>query len=215
MHGVKIKNGFYPPNIFPVSSLERIEGVDEKKSYLVLRSGFRIFVMLPCAELHQKIYAPNFKTDDMSMLDLSDVTGSAVAALFPRVIGAVMPDGTVYVGNIPETDKPLYTMPEDAGLAMDFNEAAQYVCSLNAANRRGHNDWRVPNTQELDMLYCNRRAGHLKGTFNDSGASYAGFYRTSIENGSDSAHTQNFKTGEKETLYWKSRSMSVRCVRSG
>jgi len=65
-----------------------------------------------------------------------------------------MPDG-----------KKLYTMPRNASIAMDFNEAAAHARRHNNKKTLGHDDWRVPTKEELYLLYQNRAQGALKGSF--------------------------------------------------
>lgn len=204
----------YVPNIFPLSSLERISGRDTGTSFLILRSGYKIFVMLPCSVLHQKIYAPDFKNDDMKLVDLSPFTGEALDVLFPRIAGTLMPDGTIYAGRLPG-GKPMYVTPKDAPLAVSFNEAVQYADRLNQQKEFGRNDWHVPDIQELQLLYDNRHVGKLSGTFNETGRQYAGFYRTSVKTDLQHAHSINFSTGKEEGGYYQTRPMSLRCVRTG
>jgi len=78
-------------------------------------------------------------------------------------IGDKMPNGTVYAGISPETNKPMYTTPADAFLTMTFNEARKYAAKLIA---HGHRDWRVPTLAELTVLFNNRAAiGGFKSTY--------------------------------------------------
>src|SRR5689334_9119417 len=52
--------------------------------------------------------------------------------------GDRMPDGTIYAGLSPDTDKPMYTMPQDAFYTYTFNEASEYAKQLNANQYFGH-----------------------------------------------------------------------------
>lgn len=208
------ESGDWSPSIFPLSSVERIAGCGEKNSFLILRSGHKIFVTLPCHELHRKIYAPDFKADDMKLLDLGDFTGPATEAVFPRTVGAMMPDGTVYAGQDSLTGRHVFAMPEDAPLSMPFNAAAQYAANLNKEKKLGHSDWRVPSVKQLELLYLHRHKGSLKGTFNESGAEYKGFYWTADERDNAHGNSRNFNNGAADFGYFKTREMSVRCVRT-
>lgn len=158
-------------------------------------------------------------------------------------IGDKMPDSSVYVGISPDTNKPLYAMPEDAGVTMkeilenylrddseipedvgltvDFNQAAKYVQTLNRLHAHGHNDWRLPTKEELNVLYQNKNEGALKKTFNETGGHHdnTGFYWSSSlsPNNSDDTeyvygYVQNFKTGQ-QVLNPTVHDASVRYVR--
>lgn len=201
------------PKMFPVSSLESVEAVNEKASTLTLRSGQKILVAIPCTTLYQKIYAPEFKRDDTTVLDLSDVTGTAAEEVVTKT-GAVMANGTVYAGLTPD-GKRMYVMPKDAPLKMSFDAAAQYVQAMNNAKVHGCTDWRVPTTAELKVLYSLKGEGTLSGTFNESGAQFHGFYLSSESpaGNSECAYSVNFASG-KDDYWYKTRELSVRCVRT-
>ena len=68
-------------------------------------------------------------------------------------IGIEMPDGTIYVGISPETNKPMYAVPVDANLLLTFNQAKEYASKLDA---HGYQDWRLPTKAELNVLFNNR-----------------------------------------------------------
>src|SRR5438105_3961522 len=65
---------------------------------------------------------------------------SRTAILFPKP-GDKMPDGTIFAGASPESQKPMYVTPADAPLTCTFNEAQKYAAKLDA---HGHQDWHVP-----------------------------------------------------------------------
>jgi hypothetical protein len=88
--------------------------------------------------------------------------------------GDRMPDGTVCAGISPDTQKPMYTTPVDAPLTMQWNEAMQYAATLDV---HGHQDWRVPTKNELNVLFQNRAA---IGGFNETGSGSAGSYWSSM-----------------------------------
>jgi hypothetical protein len=76
----------------------------------------------------------------------------------PLRIGSKMQNGTIYAGNSPDTGKPMYAMPADASVTYAFNEAQKYAQTLNACKEHGHNDWRVPTKNELNVRFNNRTA---------------------------------------------------------
>lgn len=80
------------------------------------------------------------------------------------VIGAVMPDGTVFAGTLAD-GRRLYAAPKSENIAMTFNEAAAHADKANAGKKLGHDNWRVPTKEELALLWENRNQGALKGTF--------------------------------------------------
>jgi hypothetical protein len=134
-------------------------------------------------------------------------------------IGDKMPDGSIYAGVSPGTDKPMYVTAKDAGLMMEFGQAAGYASKLAM---HGHQDWCVPTIAELTVLFRNREKGALKGTFN-SAASKAGFYwsSTPTDDGDCTAWGQRFvgrgfndKT-ENHSFADFDDTASVRCVRYG
>ena len=102
------------------------------------------------------------------------MTKQTPKAAEPKV-GDKMPDGTIYAGISPETNKPMYATPADAPLTMTFNEATEYAAKLDA---HGHRDWRVPTKAELNVLFNNRAA---IGEFNLTGSVPAGWYWTSSQ----------------------------------
>ncbi len=126
-------------------------------------------------QLEQKIYQPDFKNDG-TVLDLRNVTGEAAKPKAPAntnqapAPGDKMPDGTVFAGMSPDTNKPMYATPADASLTMTFNEAKEYAARIDA---HGHKDWHVPTKAELNVLFNNRAA---IGGFNVSGSNPAGWY---------------------------------------
>jgi hypothetical protein len=94
-------------------------------------------------------------------------------------VGDKLPDGTVYAGISPGTHKPIYAMPQDAPLTYTFNDAAKYAEQLNAQKYLGHDDWRVPDIKELNLLYNNRNRGQLKSTFQETATLYERSYWSS------------------------------------
>jgi len=121
-------------------------------------------------------------------------------------IGARMPDGTVLAGISPDTRKPMYVTPADAPLSYTFNEAKEYAAKLYA---HGHDDWRVPTKNELNVLFNNRAA---IGGFDVSGSYPAGWYWSASQYGKWTAWNQRFSDGcQGDDLEdWRS---ALRCVR--
>jgi hypothetical protein len=134
-------------------------------------------------------------------------------------VGDKMPDGTIFAGISPDTNKPMYVTAEDATMSMDFNAAAKYAKKLKA---HGHNDWRVPSKAELNVLFQNREKGALKGALNLTGSLPDGWYWSSSFNyyselrqrliKDDCPWRQHFKKGYQKQVT-KDGTASVRCVR--
>jgi hypothetical protein len=121
-------------------------------------------------------------------------------------IGDKMPDGTVYAGISPDTNKPMYATPADAPLTMKlFNKATEYAAQLDA---HGHRDWHLPTKNELNALFNNRAA---IGGFDVSGSDPAGWYWSTSPYGW-SAWGQRFSDGS-QYLYSMDDRSSVRPVR--
>lgn len=124
-------------------------------------------------------------------------------------IGDEMPDGTIYAGISPDTNKPMYTTPRDAPGIFTFNEAARYAKNLDA---HGHHDFHAPSKGELNLLFENRSKGKLKGTFNETGASPAGWYWSSSPDIIIYGRAQRFSDGYQAGNF-KINVSSLRCVR--
>jgi hypothetical protein len=97
-----------------------------------------------------------FKEPISTIASVTLQTGGQVEAPPTELkIGAIMTDGTVYAGLSPDTNQPMYTTPRDASLTMTFNQAKIYAAIFGA---HGHQDWRVPTKNELNVLFNNRAA---------------------------------------------------------
>lgn len=89
--------------------------------------------------------------------------------------------------------------------------AAEYCDGLSA---HGYDDWYLPAQDELNVLYTNKNAGDLNGTFNETGSYPAGYYWTSSEYSFNRVKGPNFSTGS-QGISDKDNSLSVRCTRKG
>ncbi len=120
--------------------------------------------------------------------------------------GERMEDGTVYAGISPDTNRPMYATAGDAPLTMTFSEAQKYAEKLDA---HGYQDWRLPTTAELNVLFNNRAA---IGGFDRSGSEPAGWYWSTSPFHEWDAWGQRFSDGNQDN-YGKGYRSSVRCVR--
>lgn len=90
-------------------------------------------------------------------------------------------------------------------------EAAEYCNGLSA---HGFDDWYLPAQDELNVLFINKNAGALNGTFDDDDESSfpIAFYWSSSEHNSSNGRRQRF-WGNSQGGNGKSFNLSVRCVR--
>lgn len=116
---------------------------------------------------------------------------SQPAASVEPKIGVKMPDGTIYAGISPDTNKPMYATPADAPLTMTFKAAKKYAAKLDV---HGHKDWHVPSKAELNVLFNNRAA---IGGFNACGSCHAGWYWSSSRAYLWVAWGQRFRDGDQ------------------
>ena len=131
-------------------------------------------------------------------------------------IGDVLADKTVYAGEL--NGKKIFAAPQDVkkadgtNLTMTFNAAANFAKMLNEENYLGHNDWRVPTREELNVLYENKDKGALKDTFNLTASPVAGYYWSSTPSYLFIAYAQRFNN-DYQNLNYRGMHSSVRCVR--
>lgn len=86
-------------------------------------------------------------------------TNSVEVALKP---GDAMPDGSTYVGTIPETGQAFYAAVYDLRGRHSWNEAKALCENLDY---HGHADWKLPSEAQSDVIYQNHEKGALAGTF--------------------------------------------------
>jgi len=55
---------------------------------------------------------------------------------------------------------------------MTFNDAAKRVQEMNAYKPFGHNDWRIPDINQLRIMQKNQDKGTLKDTFTKEEGKY-------------------------------------------
>lgn len=72
-------------------------------------------------------------------------------------IGSPMPDGTVYAGISPDTNRPIYAEPEDFAIKLTWDQATQYAAKTSV---RGHarGAFRLPTKSELSIIFERRAA---------------------------------------------------------
>ena len=124
-------------------------------------------------------------------------------------IGEKMPDGTIYAGISPTSNKPMFAAATDERGPMTFNSAALCATRRIAGGKR---DFRVPDVKEQQVLFDNRNKGALKGTFNTSGGGLVGWYWSSTPHFGTGGVKRRFSDGG--TLGVQEGTLaSVRCVR--
>jgi len=121
--------------------------------------------------------------------------------------GDHMPDGTLYAGISPDTNKPMYTTLLDPIRQMSFDVAQKYCTQLESS---GHKDWHLPTKSELNVLFNNRAA---VGKFDQSGPDPWGWYwSASPGSGTWDVWQQRFSDG-LQFKHDKTLRTSLRCVR--
>ena len=146
-----------------------------------------------------------YTNGNVKVCPVANDDGKTALSPEPKV-GDKMPDGTVFAGISPDTNKPMYATPTDASLTMKFNEAQEYAAKLDA---HGHKDWRVPTKAELNVLFNNRAA---IGGFDVSGSYPAGWYWSASPGNKWDAWGQRF-SGGYQNRHDKDSHSAVRCVR--
>ena len=124
-------------------------------------------------------------------------------------IGDIMDDGTIYAGESPIYHTPMYLAPSDAPLLMSFNAAAEYAENLQVGDKE---DFRIPEKEELQVIFDNRNKGALKGTFNLSGSNVGGWYMSFTLVNDNSSRSICFSDGSQKDMIVNILT-SVRCVR--
>jgi len=144
------------------------------------------------------------------------VAAAEAAAEAARIeVGDVMPDGSIYAGVPRGGGARIFAMPADEG-RLHFNRAAERAEQLNKEKPFGHDDWRVPNKREAEVLYAAQKKGAFKGTFDLTQGmdSTCGLYWTSQRGFDDgSALCLRFNAGTPE-YYHKTTPVAVRYIRS-
>jgi Protein of unknown function (DUF1566) len=85
-------------------------------------------------------------------------------------------------GTISDLATGLMWQKSDSGSGMDWKNALAYAQTQNAANHLGHNDWRLPNTKELQSLVDYKRSPYATNPANVGPAINALFSCTGILN---------------------------------
>jgi len=113
-------------------------------------------------------------------------------------------DSSIAAGTSPTTGQKIYALPQDADVRMSFNDAAAYVEQLNKNKTLGHDDWRLPDPEELQLLCGMQNTGAFSGTFNwaskpvDNTEGYAApLYWSSL------AYTQKWRTDKAKSINFK------------
>ena len=114
--------------------------------------------------------------------------------------GDIMPDGTVFAGISPTTGKPMYALPKDESLKLSWDKAMDAAKNKEAC---GHKDCRVPDEEELNVLFNNRA---VIGGFGGD------LYWSSSKCGDISARTQRFSDGSRGIVYDDYADGSVRFI---
>ena len=139
-----------------------------------------------------------YTSGNVKVCPIANDDGVRLPASGKPKIGDKMPDGTIFAGISPDTNKPMYASPDDATLTMTFNDAQKNAAKLYV---HGHQDWRLPTKAELNVLFNNRAA---IGGFDITRSLPAGWYWSAspcdtwtawCQRLSDGALLNNFKYG--------------------
>ena len=103
-----------------------------------------------------------------------------------------------------KTIKNLQIDNEDLAGLYDLGEAKKQIEILNNLNYKGFSDWRLPDKEELNLMYVNKN--EIVGFSSNA-------YWSSTEYVADYAWGQNFNNGS-QNYYNKLGNIQVRCVRS-
>ena len=99
--------------------------------------------------------------------------------------------GGVYVGKSATTGKDLYAAASDEPEYLTLDQAFKAAAEMRKLP--GRENAHVPTPEELNgNLYRNKDKGALKGTFNISGSSPVGCFRSAAPDGSGDAWVQWF-----------------------
>ncbi|MCE9507653.1 MAG: hypothetical protein K8R48_04970 [Alphaproteobacteria bacterium] len=88
-------------------------------------------------------------------------------------IGTRMPDGSIYAGVSPATNRPMYVSPHDQFGSFDRMAWGEAVKAAKEKDAHGHKDWRLPICGEVSVLFNNRAAIRV---FNATNANEGGNY---------------------------------------
>jgi len=147
-----------------------------------------------------------YTSGNVKVCPIANDDGVRLPASGKPKIGDKMPDGTIFAGISPDTNKPMYASPDDATLTMTFNDAQKNAAKLYV---HGHQDWRLPTKAELNVLFNNRAA---IGGFDLSGQPRAGWYWSASPYSGWGAWCQRLSDGAQSYDY-KFSHLSVRPVR--
>jgi len=136
---------------------------------------------------------------------------SAAATVPPKKlkIGDKAADGWIYAGKSPDTHKPMFVAPEDAGV-MSFVDASTKAFK---AEKKAKSEIRLPSERELNRIFnCKAKIGGFNENPNEWPEAW---YFTSTYCGPfhDCVRLQDFSSGKRDVGSWNNR-RNVRLVRS-
>ena len=186
------------------------------------------------------------KSDDQSfaIATIPELGPVASVDTLPDIVqgpqsGQMVQDGTVFVGNMPESNNALFatfidtqartTRGKDVTPRFEWQDAKEFCEGLSHG---GHDDWALPNKEQADLIFQNRDLGYLAGSFHESStAQDPGFYWLSdsgdgldTEDGTvdGSAYAMSYRFSDglsvwslKERDHQQDTRARARCVRLG
>jgi hypothetical protein len=134
-------------------------------------------------------------------------------------IGQKMKDGTIFAGISPDNGRQMFVTRRDlrsltCKSLVKFDDLKALTAKFNRSAKKncGHDDWRVPSTAELDVLYENCEKGFLRKSFNRLGGALDGWYWSSRPDGEHGAWSKRFSDGQWRNAH-KGIEAAVRLVR--
>lgn len=122
--------------------------------------------------------------------------------------GTLLSDGTIYLGQN-EAGDHIAVMPRNHTSYLSWDAAMEWAKNLTA---HGHNDWRLPELDECQLIYQSQDLGELKGTFDKSGSFPASILWSARRYDSSYAYCQWLGVGS-QTSDRRTHELSVRAVR--
>lgn len=177
----------------------KVYGMSKRPKVTIKESGTTTIITKGNVEvrLDQKGNVEVYTAGKVSMHRPAPVS-SAVPSDLPK-IGDKMKDGTIFAGatGLDAIYAARQDVQDAAGkpLKMSFHDAVAYARKMNAENYLGHNDWHVPSNVELGILYRNKDAGGLKGTFATTAGENTDYVSGTMSYEQTRFHARRFEDG--------------------
>ena len=126
-----------------------------------------MFVVNPTDPNTAKAFGVNFADGRIKGYDLV-MPDKTQKTFFVQLVRGATGYGTATLadnrdGTVSDSSRGLMWTKADSGSAMTWQNALAWVAAKNAANYLGHNDWRLPNSKELQSLVSYANAPDFNG----------------------------------------------------